>query len=424
MEENRTEQLYKSRVRCANALRLVKESIKLSDGQKQEMLGYADALFDSEHEPSTVTNKIERLRVLLEKKLTKDTFKQHNEATLRQLKAAIRAHRFTVIRNIGTRKNKRLVKEEREASKSTKDRYLLSLRDIYRWLKRDDLACQITLKRGRSHNRLPEEILDEHDIIKLINAAYTLRDKALIAVLWDSGMRIGELMSVRLKHMKFNGDEAIITAPEGKTGARRVLVIPSVPYLANWCENHPKKPDSNAYLFITIDPRQEGRNGFLQPMSYTPIILLLRAIAKRAGVTKAVNPHAFRHAAATRDATHLKEPQMREKYGWTKDSNMPAVYVHLSGRDTDDAIRAQYGKETQSDKNNGFLLKSVQCQSCQRVNPKENKVCTLCGRPLNMEKMISTKVFKRELTELFENPKLLMALKDKLESIDLHKSLD
>jgi integrase/recombinase XerD len=40
-------------------------------------------------------------------------------------------------------------------------------------------------------------------------------------------------------------------------------------------------------------------------------------------IKKAVNPHAFRHSRATFMAKHLKEPEMREFFGWGKDSEMP-----------------------------------------------------------------------------------------------------
>ncbi len=46
---------------------------------------------------------------------------------------------------------------------------------------------------------------------------------------------------------------------------------------------------------------------------------------------------------------HLKEPEMREFFGWGKNSEMPAVYVHLSGRDVDNSVLGIYGiKEAES----------------------------------------------------------------------------
>ena len=37
-------------------------------------------------------------------------------------------------------------------------------------------------------------------------------------------------------------------------------------------------------------------------------------------------------------ANHLTEAQMNEYFEWVQDSGMPCIYVHLSGRDIDDAV--------------------------------------------------------------------------------------
>jgi len=62
---------------------------------------------------------------------------------------------------------------------------------------------------------------------------------------------------------------------------------------------------------------------------------MLKKTAVKAGIKKHIYPHLFRHSAATRDARYLTESELRLKYGWSGDSQMAQVYVHLSDADLD-----------------------------------------------------------------------------------------
>ena len=64
----------------------------------------------------------------------------------------------------------------------------------------------------------------------MINAATNKRDKAIIALLWDIGARIGKIGSLRVKHVKFD-DLGCIIIVSGKTGPGRVRAVWSVDYL-------------------------------------------------------------------------------------------------------------------------------------------------------------------------------------------------
>ena len=70
--------------------------------------------------------------------------------------------------------------------------------------------------------KLPEELLSREDIDLLIKSARSLRDRALISVMYESGARIGELVTLQLKHISFDEYGAVLIV-SGKTGMRRVL---------------------------------------------------------------------------------------------------------------------------------------------------------------------------------------------------------
>lgn len=65
--------------------------------------------------------------------------------------------------------------------------------------------------------------------------------------------------------------------------------------------------------------------------------MLFKKAARKTKIRKRCNPHIFRHSRATLLAQHLTEAQLKQVFGWTQSSKMASVYVHLSGRDNDDA---------------------------------------------------------------------------------------
>ncbi len=268
-----------------------------------------------------------------------------------------------------------------EASKYvpySKKVYKLAVRRFYKWLRKtEDYPPEVRWIPMRMHgsqkHRLPEELLTQEDVRAMIEAASGPRYRAMVAVLYESGTRITELAMLKLKHVQFDSYGAQLHVT-GKTGSRRVRIISSVPYLTAWINAHPQKNDPNAYLWVTSTGKLP---------KYNTITSALNSVAARAGVRKRVNPHSFRHSRATHLANHLTEAQMKEYFGWVQGSDMAAVYVHLSGRDVDDALLRMHGvKKEQTEKPDG-QLKLKPCPRCRTDNPCTNRFCSLCGLPLD-----------------------------------------
>jgi len=73
---------------------------------------------------------------------------------------------------------------------------------------------------------------------------------------------------------------------------------------------------------------------------------------------------------------------MKEYFGWAQASNMAAIYVHLSGRDVDNALLKVYGIENHEQKQES-VLKPKDCPRCGETNQETNKYCQKCGMPLD-----------------------------------------
>jgi integrase len=299
--------------------------------------------------------------------------------------------------------------ESRDCSDWTKRDYKLVLKKFYKWLKRTDYyPDEVVWIRTSVRNRfkLPEELLSEDDIKRLVDAAENLRDKALILVLYESGCRIGELLTLRLKHVVFDEYGAVLMV-SGKTGQRGVRIVFSAPKLQQWVENHPLKDDPDAPLWVTRGTSK--RNTIL---TYGSVSTLLRMLAKRAGIKKRVYPHLFRHSRATHLANHLTEAQMKQYFGWVQGSRMASIYVHLSGRDVDRALLRlngiNLGEEVREE------IKSLVCPRCRARNSPDARFCSKCGLCLDPKTAMQVDELKakidRLINELIKNPKYLESL--------------
>jgi len=308
--------------------------------------------------------------------------------------------------------------ERKRYSEWTKHDYKVGLKKFYKWLRDTEEGYPIEvrwMKTGikNSKKKLPEELLDVEDVKKLIESAQHPRDKAFVSMLYESGARIGEILTLRIKHVEFD-DYGVKLMVSGKTGMRRVRIIGSVSYLSNWLNYHPYREDPESPLWLSI-----GSKCYNKKIKYRAMAVRLMKIAKRAGVKKRVNPHSFRHARASHLAQHLSPYQLNQLFGWTQGSDMAATYVHLSGKDVDDALLVLAGKKKRQDSST-----NLETKECPRCKYSENGIdamfCGQCGCALSfkavdkakdvenkvgvlIEALMSGKITKEDLAEMVKN---------------------
>jgi len=226
-------------------------------------------------------------------------------------------------------------------------------------------------------NIVREQLITEEDLSTMIKSCFNPRDKAFFDVHYEAGTRPGEILSLKIKNVKFDNFGAFINV-DGKTGSRPIRLVKSVPRLANWMSTHPLKDDPESPLWIILEKPKFG-----QPMNYATATSLLRRTMKRAGIRKHINLKLFRHSEATNSAKFMTEAQMKIRHGWTNDSKMPANYVHLVNADVDDVYLKHLGI-IQEETIKPLVPKT--CLICNTSNSSESDICNKCGKPLNIKK--------------------------------------
>jgi len=236
------------------------------------------------------------------------------------------------------------------------------------------------VRRADQHRLARTELLTPQDIKGLFGICHNPRDTALIAVLWETGGRIGEVGNLQLKHV-LRSQHGYSLDLSGKTGERNPLIISSAPALTQWLANHPFRDQPDAPLWVHYQYTDEPRH-----LKYASIRYLLIRYFARAKVAKPFHPHIFRHSRATYvlAAGLMNESQAKSYFGWTPDSKMLATYSHLIDQDANNAILRENNLTPARQQQD--LLKPLLCHVCKELNVPEADYCTKCNAVLNLKR--------------------------------------
>lgn len=201
----------------------------------------------------------------------------------------------------------------------------------------------------RPPHKLPQ-ILSAEDIRKLLaqpDAAKPLgvRDRAMLEILYASGLRVSELVTLQRAQVNFQGDYLIVKGKGGKTRAvpfGRWARERLTDYLAS-ARRALLKRRSSAYLFVNRSGKPLTRQGFWK---------LIRTYALAAGIEKRVTPHTLRHSFAT----HLLEGgadlrSVQEMLGHA-DISTTQIYTHVDGARLKKVHREHHPRERRRGKSN------------------------------------------------------------------------
>lgn len=199
------------------------------------------------------------------------------------------------------------LKNKMSMSSSSMTRKISSLKVFFSFLNRNfdlqDFGSELVFP--RMEKRLPK-FLSEDEIEKLIETAQEdmsdlgRRNNIILSLLYVTGMRISELVSLTISSIQF--DEALISI-SGKGGKGRIVPVPKkvLSELDEYIDNvHPRLTESEGSKFKATD--------YLFPLVYAGKIrhisrqsfwMILKEIAKKAGIESEVSPHKLRHSLAT-----------------------------------------------------------------------------------------------------------------------------
>jgi integrase/recombinase XerD len=195
--------------------------------------------------------------------------------------------------------------------------------------------------------RLPQpvlEVLSREDIERLELAAPTERDRLIIRLLADTGIRVGELCCLEPVNIVSGSDGRVFLKIFGK-GAKERLV-PVTPRLAQRLVNYQRVRPVDARgnrIFLAARRDALGEYG---PLTTSGVLQLLRGAADRAGITRRVHPHLLRHSFATEAMRRGINPvQLARLLGHSGLRMIEQVYAHLNDADDFEAVMRMLAAE-------------------------------------------------------------------------------
>lgn len=218
---------------------------------------------------------------------------------------------------------------EREFQNSSVSRYISSLRSFFKYLIKENLIESNPMELidfPKKEKKLPKVLYyDELEKILAIPDTSTplgLRDLAILETLYSTGVRVSELVHIKLKNISFDDKRIKVL---GKGNKERYVLFGSKlqkileDYIKNSRPLLLKEP--NEFLFL-------NKNG--NPLTTRGVEIIIDNILKRGGIPYKISPHTLRHTFATHlldNGADLKSVQ--ELLGHDSLSSTQ-VYTHVS----------------------------------------------------------------------------------------------
>ena len=284
-------------------------------------------------------------------------------------------------------------------SKHTIADYVQFIKRFYRWMVENEYSDipekkidKLKIPKPDKMTVTAEELITEDEVLRMIKTAWCSRDRALIAVLWESGCRIGEIGTLQWKQVKFTDWNVLINTDEKTGNPRHIPMVMARPYLAAWKNDYPYEPTGNNHVFLNLDT--------WEPVQYRGIQEKIKKIAKKAGVTRKIKPHLFRHSRITDLIRKGYNESVIKKMMWGNlTTNMFAVYAHLTDNDIDAEIARKAGITTEEDREKS-PLEARQCPRCFTINGPTMNICSQCGLALTQEGLATSEILKKQLEKL------------------------
>jgi integrase/recombinase XerD len=209
-------------------------------------------------------------------------------------------------------------------------RILSSLRKFYGYLLREnrigiDPTSLIDLPYiGR---KLPVS-LSEQDVESLLKAPETInvlghRDRTMLEMLYATGLRVSELVGLRLEQVSFRQGVVRIT---GKGNKERLVPVgeEAMTWLQEYCEKtRPQLLKEHRCEFLFVTQRAEG-------MTRQAFWHIIKRHSKQAGITKDLSPHTLRHAFATHLLNHGADLRVVQLLLGHSDLSTTQIYTHIA----------------------------------------------------------------------------------------------
>jgi site-specific recombinase XerD len=204
---------------------------------------------------------------------------------------------------------------------------------------RERIATYLESPQDKRLGKLPE-YLERDEITTLLGTIQATRDKAIFTLALGSGLRVSELVALRVGDLRpLPKGGAILEVREGKGGKARSFAIPPEVFtpVREWAEadgrSWRREKDKETWLF-------PGNNG--DHLARQRVFQLLASYVHAAGLQKPVHPHSLRHTFATHYMAEGGNPVALAEILGHANLNYIMVYAHLGNMLREEGYKAPW----------------------------------------------------------------------------------
>ncbi len=243
--------------------------------------------------------------------------------------------------------------EEKPLKKSTQNYHMIALRSFLKYCAKRDLKSLAPEKiELAKQGERSVAFLDGDDLERFLEAPslshegelIKKRDRAILELLFSTGLRVSELASLKITSINLKKDEftirgkgdkyrIVFLSPRAKEHIKKYLDIRKDAFLALFIRHdrafHPKQIQNEKELFLT--PRSIQR--------------LVQRYAKVAGITKKISPHTLRHSYATdllQNGADLRSVQSLLGHASVTTTQ---IYTHITNQQLREVHKAFHGRQ-------------------------------------------------------------------------------
>jgi len=221
-----------------------------------------------------------------------------------------------------------------ELKRQTQNYFLVALRSFFRYLIRQKIhvISPEMIELGKSRDRNIKFLLPE-ELSKLFNVVdpkddIGLRDRTILEVLFSTGLRVSELVSLNKEQVNIKSGEFGVI---GKGGKARVVFLSK--HAKNWLTRYlTERTDPYRPLFIRYSgPKgKEGLTDERLRLSVRSVERMIDKYRKKAGILFRIGPHVLRHSYATDLLTHGADLRSVQEMLGHKNISTTQIYTHVT----------------------------------------------------------------------------------------------
>ena len=210
-------------------------------------------------------------------------------------------------------------------------RSLSCLRGLYRYLLRENRIAEdptLLVQNPKLGRPLPDT-LTEHDVERLLDAPDTTtsigcRDRTMLEILYASGLRVSELVNLRLSEVNIRQGVVRVV---GKGNKERLVPLgeEAISWYIHYMQEARRALLKKNLREDVVFPSSQGR-----PMTRQTFWHRIKAHARTAGIRRKLSPHTVRHAFATHLLNHGADLRVVQLLLGHSDLSTTQIYTHVA----------------------------------------------------------------------------------------------